>query len=108
MHPCAHVPICQVTNRFFVSPPPSPPLPPPSPPPNVLLQLNLENYYKGTVNPQAWPEGTMEVVVQSAAAAHGGNYGLLIEGTNRWSSEPEAHPLTPAVRLLAPIWQVAH
>ena len=48
----------EVTNRQFVSPPPSPPLPPPSPPPNVLLMLGLEDYVKGTVNPQAWPEGT--------------------------------------------------
>ena len=77
----------QVTNMLFVSPPPSPPLPPPSPPPNVLLQLNLENYVKGTINPQAWPEGTMEVIVQSATAAHSGRYGLLIKVSKPFDSD---------------------
>eukprot|EP00322_Chrysochromulina_rotalis_P026947 CAMPEP_0115855900 /NCGR_PEP_ID=MMETSP0287-20121206/14778_1 /TAXON_ID=412157 /ORGANISM="Chrysochromulina rotalis, Strain UIO044" /LENGTH=1202 /DNA_ID=CAMNT_0003310063 /DNA_START=9 /DNA_END=3617 /DNA_ORIENTATION=+ len=77
----------QVTNKLFVTPPPSPPLPPPSPPPNVLMQLNLENYQKGTINPQAWPEGTMEVIVQSSAAAHTGQYGLLIKVSKAFESD---------------------
>jgi hypothetical protein len=68
-----------VTNNGYVSPPPSPPLPPPSPPPHVLLQLNLENNIKGLINSQAWPEGKMEVDLQSTQAAHGGRYGLLIK-----------------------------
>lgn len=41
-----------VKNDQFVSPPPSPPSPPPSPPPHVLMQQNLENYQKGTINSQ--------------------------------------------------------
>ena len=89
----------EVTNRQFVSPPPSPPLPPPSPPPNVLLMLGLEDYVKGTVNPQAWPEGTMEVVVQSQAAAHSGKYGLMIKVTKAfesdWHAQVSLKPWTP-------------
>ena len=89
----------EVTNRLFVSPPPSPPLPPPSPPPSVLLQLGLEQYVKGTINPQAWPEGTMEVVVQSQAAAHSGRYGLLIKVTKTfefdWHAQVSLKPWTP-------------
>jgi endo-1,4-beta-xylanase len=89
----------EVTNRLFVSPPPSPPLPPPSPPPNVLLMLTLEDYVKGTVNPQAWPEGTMEVVVQSQAAAHSGKYGLMIKVTKAfesdWHAQVSLKPWTP-------------
>jgi len=69
----------KVTNDGYVSPPPSPPLPPPSPPPHVLLQLNMENYAKGTINSQTWPEGKMEVELQSTQAAHSGRYGLLIK-----------------------------
>lgn len=89
----------EVTNRLFVSPPPSPPLPPPSPPPNVLLQLSLEDYVKGTINPQAWPEGTMEVVVQSPAAAHSGQFGLMIKVTKAfetdWHAQVSLKPWTP-------------
>ena len=89
----------EVTNRLFVSPPPSPPLPPPSPPPNVLLQLRLEDYVKGTINPQAWPEGAMEVVVQSQAAAHTGKYGLLIKVNKAfeadWHAQVSLKPWTP-------------
>ena len=47
----------KVTDATFVSPPPAPPAPPPSPPPNVLLQINLEEYQRGSVNSQAWPAG---------------------------------------------------
>ena len=46
-----------VKNDQFVSPPPSPPSPPPSPPPHVLMQQNLENYQKGTINSQVRPGG---------------------------------------------------
>jgi len=74
-------------------------LPPPSPPPNILLQLGLEHYDKGTINPQAWPEGDMEVVVQSQAAAHSGQYGLLIKVSKAfesdWHAQVSLKPWTP-------------
>jgi len=89
----------QVTNALFVSPPPSPPSPPPSPPPNVLLQFNFESYDKGTVNSQAWPEGEMEVVVQSQSAAHSGRFGLFIKVSRRfdhdWHAQVSFKPFLP-------------
>lgn len=89
----------EVTNRLFVSPPPSPPLPPPSPPPNIMMQLSLENFVKGSINPQAWPEGTMEVDVQSQAAAHSGRYGLSVKVTKSfesdWHAQVSLKPWTP-------------
>ncbi|KAL3921908.1 MAG: hypothetical protein SGPRY_004742, partial [Prymnesium sp.] len=89
----------RVSNDKFASPPPSPPLPPPSPPPTVLLQLNLEEYVKGTINPQAYSEGEMEVVVQSPSAAHTGKYGLLIKVTKAfdydWHAQVALKPFTP-------------
>eukprot|EP00966_Prymnesium_polylepis_P047464 1098823-Prymnesium_polylepis.1 len=88
-----------VSNKNFASPPPSPPSPPPSPPPTVLLQLSLEEYVKGSINPQAWPEGEMEVVVQSPNAAHSGKYGLLIKVTKAfdydWHAQVSMKAFTP-------------
>ena len=71
----------QVVNAGFVAPPPASPMPPPSPPPNVLLQLDLENYDKGSITFQAWPEGEMQVIVQSPSAAHTGRNGLYVKVT---------------------------
>ena len=77
----------QVVNAGLVSPPPNSPSPPPSPPPNVLLQLNLESYEKGSITFQAWPEGEMQVVVQSPSAAHSGHNGLFVTVTRAFDAD---------------------
>jgi len=89
----------QVTNKQFISPPPSPPSPPPSPPPHVLMQLSLESYQKGSINSQAWPEGEMHVTLQSTQAAHSGHYGILINVAKRfdqdWHAQVSLKGFTP-------------
>jgi hypothetical protein len=89
----------KVTDGAFVSPPPSPPAPPPSPPPNVLLQINLEEYQRGSINSQAWPEGEMQLVVQSPAAAHSGNSGLFLKVLKKfdvdWHAQLSLRPFVP-------------
>tara|TARA_B110001452_G_scaffold139621_1_gene116042 strand:+ start:255 stop:3833 length:3579 start_codon:yes stop_codon:yes gene_type:complete len=89
----------KVTDAGFVSPPPSPPVPPPSPPPNVLLQLTLESYERGSINSQAWPEGEMQLVVQSPSAAHSGQNGLFLKVVKAfdvdWHAQLSLRPFTP-------------
>ena len=64
-----------------------------------MLQLSLEDFVKGTINPQAWPEGNMEVIVQSEAASHTGKYGLLVKVTKAfewdWHAQVSLKPWTP-------------
>ena len=89
----------QVVNAGFVAPPPASPAPPPSPPPNVLLQLDLENYEKGSITFQAWPEGEMQVIVQSPSAAHTGRNGLFVKVTRAfdadWRGQFSLKPFSP-------------
>ena len=61
--------------------------------------MNLEHYERGSINSQAWPEGEMQLVVQSPAAAHSGKNGLFLKVVKPfevdWHAQISLHPFTP-------------